>query len=315
MPNAIDHPMVLFADDSTVIFSGKNLQSYEADINKTLKTIIEWLTKNNLNINLSKTKLMTFQQRTNYVPNLTIAHKGQKIEDADITKFLGLNVDNKLTWKYQIDSICKKLNQFSYALYNLRKKVNLPAVLTSYHAFVTSTLRYGIIFWGNSTDRELVFRAQKRCLRSLCGISPLESCKPHFQKLKILTLPSLYIYEMCVFVKCNSHLFLNFKSTRLRHKIKNPLIPKTTLFQKNVVGMAPKIFNKLPKCINSIDQLNKFKIALKNVLAHRCYYTINEFINDNDFDMHAQQFVSRKAPHSETDHNPVTSCNLCWTNK
>lgn len=79
MPDTIDHPMVLFADDSTVIFSRKNLKSYEADINKTLNTIIEWLTKNNLKINLNKTKLMTFQQRTNYVPNLTIAYKGQKI--------------------------------------------------------------------------------------------------------------------------------------------------------------------------------------------------------------------------------------------
>jgi hypothetical protein len=301
MPNIIDHPMVLFADDSTIIFSGKNLLSYEDDINKTLNTIIKWLTKNNLKINLSKTKLMTFQQRTNYVPNLTIAYKGLKIENTDITKFLGLNVDDKLTWKYQIDSISKKLNQFSYALYNLRKKVNPAAVLTAYHAFVTSTLRYGIIFWGNSTDREIAFRAQKRCLRSLCGISSLESCKPHFHRLKILTLASLYIYEMCVFVKCNSHLYLNFKSTRLQHKIKNPMIPKTMLFQKNVVGMAPKIFNKLPKCLISIDQLHIFKKTLKNVLAHTSYYTINEYINDSDFDMHAQQFVSRKAPHSETD--------------
>jgi hypothetical protein len=282
MPNSIDYPMVLFADDSTVIFSGENLESYEADINRTLNSIINWLTANSLKINLTKTKHMTFQQRTNYSPNTTVAYNGHKIDSTNITKFLGLNVDDKLTWKHQIDSICKKLNKFSYALYNLRKRANQSAVLTAYHAFVTSTLRYGIIFWGNSTDREIVFRAQKKCLRSVFGISSLESCKPYFQKHKILTLPCLYIYEICAFVKLNPHLFVSFKSKRLRNKILNLMIPKTRLYQKNVVGMAPKIYNKLPKCIAEIDHVNKFKTTLKDFLSRKCYYSIKDFLDDKE---------------------------------
>lgn len=279
MPKIIDHPMILFADDSTVIISGENVGSYETEINRTLSIIIEWLTRNNLKINLDKTKLMTFRQRTD-PPSLRVAFNGHKIDETDITKFLGLKVDNKLTWKHQIDSMCTKLNQFSYALYNLRKRVSWSAVLTAYHAFVTSTLRYGIIFWGNSTDREIIFRAQKRCVRSVCGAAPLESCKPYFKHLNILTLPSLYIYEMSVFVKQNSHLYHSFNSTRLRHRILHHVVPNTALYQKNVLGMAPKIYNKLPLRIKSVQELNTFKTLLKKLLVDKCYYTVNEFLED-----------------------------------
>jgi hypothetical protein len=92
LPKTTIHPMVLFADDSTVIFSGHNLSTYESDINNTLITIIEWLTNNNLKINLDKTNVMTFQQRTQRT-NLNIAYNGHKINETDITKFLGLDVE------------------------------------------------------------------------------------------------------------------------------------------------------------------------------------------------------------------------------
>lgn len=193
-------------------------------------------------------------------------------------KFLGLNLDNKLTWKNQIDIVCNKLNRFSYALYNLKKIVNRSSALTAYHAYVTSTLRYGIIFWGNSTDRDLVFIAQKKCLRSVCGLKQTDSCKPYFIELKILTLPCLYIFEVVMYTKKNINQFLSFRSTRQRHKLDTKRF-NTALLTKSVFGMAPKLYNKIPEDIRKAE-MPHFKNLLFNFLVKNAFYSVREFMNN-----------------------------------
>ena len=68
MPRETHHPMVLFADDSTVVFSANNNtnMTFEREINDCLQVLIKWMNANNLKINFDKTKMMTFEQRTNY---------------------------------------------------------------------------------------------------------------------------------------------------------------------------------------------------------------------------------------------------------
>jgi hypothetical protein len=276
-----EHSMILFADDSTIIFTGNDTQTLQNEINKAVDTVITWLNMNNLCINLNKTKIMKFKQRVDRIPNLVVTYKNHQIDESDLTKFLGLSIDNKLTFKDQIDIICKKLNKFSYALYNLRKIVGQPAVLTAYHAYVTSTLRYGVMFWGNSTDREMAFKAQKRCLRSVCKIPSTESCKTHFVRLSILTLPCLYIFETAVYVKNNMNQFSVFNSARRCHKIYTRST-KTAFLAKSIFGMAPKIYNKLPKNLSKLEDLVEFKKSLFTLLIKKAYYSLNEYLTDCD---------------------------------
>lgn len=277
LPKAIDHPIVLFADDSTVVLTGDDPLTCKVNINNALESIINWLNLNNLCINLEKTKIMNFYQRNNSMGNISVTYNNHIIEETDNTKFLGLSLDNKLTWKSQVDTICNKLNRFSYALYNLSKKVSRAAVLTAYHAYVTSTLRYGIMFWGNSTDRELVFKAQKKCLRSVCSLKPTESCKSYFIELKILTFPCLYIFEMAMYVKSNLNQFSVFNSVRQRHKIGNNQ-SKTALRAKSAFGMAPKVYNKLPDFIRQSD-MQEFKKKLLHFLTYNAFYSVNEYLD------------------------------------
>lgn len=280
LPKSVSHPMVLFADDSTLIAECQNPNNYETEINNSLRTIIDWLEHNNLVINLSKTHIMTFTNNYNKIhKKLDIQYNDEKINEVNETKFLGLNIDAHLTWKPQIEQICKKVSQFSYALYMLAKIASLSALLAVYHAFVASTLRYGIIFWGNSTHKEMAFKAQKRCIRAICKLKQTDSCVPHFKKYNVLTLPSLYIFETAVFVRSNLNLFNKLKSKR-DTKLCAP-VRSTTLFSKSIFGMAPKIYNKLPKCIRNIDNTHLYKLTLRKLLIGKCYYSLQEFLDDN----------------------------------
>lgn len=284
LQKTIQHKMVLFANDSTAIIECNDINNYENDINESLTKIINWLNDNNLKINLSKTNIMQYHQRREN-NNINISFKDNKIQEVDNAKFLGITIDNKMTWNTQTDIICKRLSKAAYALFQLSKKVNIETLLTAYHGLVASVLRYGIIFWGQSANREIVFRMQKRCVRSMCGLKTTDSCIPHFKKLKILTLPAMFIMETALFVKKYPHLFVRLSEVRrnpLRTQYLNKLCNvkcKTSLMRKSFFGNAPKIYNKIPNVIKNMP-LTKFKKALYKLLIDKCYYTLDEFLND-----------------------------------
>jgi hypothetical protein len=141
--------MIMFADDSTLIFNNNNEpDSIESDINENIESVINWLENNNLLINLHKTLIMNFQQRKNFKLTADIKYENKIIHETNDIKFFGLYIENTLKWNKQIDVVCCKLNQYSYALHMLSKVAKRSTVLTAYHGLVASTLRYGIIFWG-----------------------------------------------------------------------------------------------------------------------------------------------------------------------
>lgn len=169
--------------------------------------------------------------------------------------------------------------------FSFQKKVNIETLVTAYHGVVGSVLRYGVIFWGQSTNSEMVFRMQKRCIRSMCGLQVTDSCVPYFKSLKILTLPSLYILETALFVKMNPNLFPKFSAVKknpIRSQHANQLCNlkcKTALMSKSFFGLAPKIYNKLPDGIKDMP-IVKFKTALQKFLTEKCYYRLDEFLNE-----------------------------------
>lgn len=201
LPKVTRHPMTLFADDSTVVIESENksMSLYENEINDTISSIINWMTNNNLKINLSKTKIMWFSQRK-ATPQLNINYKGTPLSTTEKAKFLGVTIDTKLNWKAHSEELNKRLSTSSYVLWKLSYVVNSDALVTAYHGIVGSVLRFGILFWGNSTNKQMLFKSQKRCIRAMFGLDIRDSCKPYFIKHKILTLPSLFIYETAIFL-------------------------------------------------------------------------------------------------------------------
>lgn len=287
MPRQINQCMVLFADDSTAIVKCQNKLNYESDINNTLQSIINWLDRNNLVINIQKTKVMHFHQRL-VAEDYDIKYEGQKVDSTNITKFLGILIDNKLTWRPHSEDICKRLGKAAYLLYNLSKKVNNRTVLEAYHGLVVSVLRFGVVFWGNCTERESIFKAQKRCIRSMTSLKNTDSCVPVFKSLKLLTFPSLYIIEVAIFVKTNMHLFTLMDDIRtrpglVRSQYKNRMFTgtyKTALLKKSLLTMGPVIYNKIPQAYKELT-LGLFKKRLTSLLIDKCYYSIQDFLNDD----------------------------------
>lgn len=281
LPSITQYRCTLFADDISIIINKIPNTNYEDEINNTIINIIKWLNYNNLCVNLSKTKYIQFYNKNGRKQSLFVRHDDEPIEECTTVKFLGIYIDANLTWKGHVTEVCKKINRFTYALYRLTKLSNQDTALVAYHGYVCSTLRYGLVLWGNSVDVNRAFLIQKRCIRAICGVGPMVSCRPLFKKLKLLTLPAMYIFDICIFTKTNieefkmKHEICNF-STRYPNRLVAPSC-STTCYQKNCYYMSIKIFNKIPDSIKNLP-INKFKTALFKLLCEECFYSIDEFL-------------------------------------
>ena len=119
----------------------------------------------------------------------------------------------------------------------------------------------------------------------MTGSQPETSCKPLFQSLKILTIPSQYILSLMKFLLQHQEMFtsnievhnINTKNKLKLHKPINNL----TLYQKGVYYMCIRIFNKLPEYIANIVGNKKIFIStLSQYFVSRSFYSIEEFLND-----------------------------------
>jgi hypothetical protein len=75
------------------------------------------------------------------------------------TKFLGLIIDDNLSWKQHVYYIINKLTSACFAIRNIRSlvTVTLDTLRSIYFAHVHSIMGYGIMFWGGSTNVQKVF--------------------------------------------------------------------------------------------------------------------------------------------------------------
>lgn len=282
LPCVTKHQCNLFADDISVVIPKESNSNYNDDINNTINNISEWLKANNLKINVNKTKYIRFYNRKPKNNKLTLLINNESIMECDETEFLGIVIDSQCSWKKHINKVCTKINRFVYALWRLKTQINQKAALTAYHGYVASNLKFGLLIWGNSTDLNKAFISQKQCIRAICDVPPLTSCKQLFPKLNLLTLPSLYILECCTFVKNHPYLFIqadDHSNRSVRHRGKL-ILPKmrTHQYNKNCYPSCIIIYNKLPHSLTELN-INIFKRKLFNWLKIKCFYSVKEYLN------------------------------------
>jgi len=134
-----------------------------------------------------------------------------------------------------------------------------------YYSYFHSIISYSVIYWGHTAPSTRVFRLQKRIIRIMTGSN---SCRKLFTSLKILLLPSLYIFFLLRFVIKNKYLFSTNSKTHnygtWQHLDFHYPSANLKKFQTGVHYMSVKIYNSLPIYIkNEINSTKKFESFLK----------------------------------------------------
>lgn len=113
--------LVLFADDTNIFGSGENLKEVLDEVTKEMSKLKIWIDRNKLSLTLNKTKIMLFgNHRINEQVQIQI--DGVQIERVHENKFLGVIIDEKISWKPHIIHIQTKLSR-SISVLNKAKQV------------------------------------------------------------------------------------------------------------------------------------------------------------------------------------------------
>jgi hypothetical protein len=274
---------LFFADGTSIFIAGNNANVVQRKINETINKLTEWFERNRLIINKEKTIAISFHQPQ----KVQLEYPSIKLYDTVInytehSKFLGVWLDKNLRWSTHTQKLANKLCKICFGIRVIRRVSGLETVRTLYYAYFQFLLLYGLIFWGNSANAKLIFRLQKRAIRAMIQIPKTTSCKQYFKSLHILPLPCLYIYEILVYIKSNSNVFITnsgVHSHNTRRKEDLFIVPcNMSLCKNNFNNIGLRLLNHLPQYMKEIPALNKFKNTLKTFLLEHCFYSIDEFL-------------------------------------
>ena len=141
---------LMYADDTTIYF---NLEEFdhlnkEGDINGELEKVNTWLKLNKLSLNAQKTKLMVFHRKQKHVDEINVQINGTKIERVESFNFLGIMLNENLTWKSHIEMVGKKISKVTGILYRLKNIFPENVLFVLYNSLIVSYINYGLLLWG-----------------------------------------------------------------------------------------------------------------------------------------------------------------------
>ena len=161
--------MVLYADDANIIITGANMDEIQVKVSELASNLLNWVQCNGLALNLKKTYYMVFTNRR-INTDIELRINNIVIKRVTETRFLGVLIDEKLTWKSHISAMRAKMSRYVGIMYKLKGILPLKVRLQIYHSFVQSHLNYCSLVWGFSAKAniEKLFSSQKKGYAQLC---------------------------------------------------------------------------------------------------------------------------------------------------
>ncbi len=124
--------IVKFSDDTAILsllYENTDLSVYFSEVSR----FVEWCDLNNLILNTKKTEEMIFDPRSIGDHTPVFIHE-TSIKQVSSYKYLGIHMDDKLSWGIHVDAICSRVLQRLYFLRRLR----IFGVEQKNHVFILS---------------------------------------------------------------------------------------------------------------------------------------------------------------------------------
>ena len=176
---------------------------------------------------------------TNYIPLLKIGNT--VIERVHEFNFLGLIIEETLSWKPHVDYIANKVSKHIGVLNRLKHYLPPYILRTIYFSLINSSLNYSLLAWGFNCVR--LKKLQKKAIRIITNSRYNAHTEPLMKNLQILKLEDMFRLNILkwYYKYCNKKLpvfFLNFKIQKLsdihhHNTRKNFIIPHNNLRLKS----------------------------------------------------------------------------------
>ena len=259
---------ILFADDTTVSSSGYIFSDLCSTVNDELESVHRWSVSNRLSLNSDKTAALIFTNRRNdEIANDCLVVNGTNINVLECVKFLGVHLDNRLTFKNHINAVCGKLSKVVGILYKLKECLSPKSLINMYYNLFYPYLTYGNVLWGGTygTHLNTIEMLQKRAIRIITGSEYLSHTEPLFLQTSILKFEDLHKYLLLLYYfkhKCD------FQPSNVNYSTRyggEPILyaHRLTLTEHSVLYSAARLWRSLSEDLKNINSYAVFKKKLK----------------------------------------------------
>ena len=253
------------------------MDNLAASVNEELKNLSMWFMANRLSLNVKKTSYMVFGRKGKNC-NFKLSINGTNIDRVELTKFLGVHIDENLTWKKHTSEMSSKISKSIGIINKVKSVLSYKLLKMLYFSMIHPYLNYCVIIWGNAsliTLKKLTL-LQKRAVRLITGSKYLDHTQMLFKKCQILKLSDLYNFHVNQFVYlslnnllpkcCSYHIAphqINHNYTFRRELSVVSLPYKCCIRERYIAIIGPKLWNAIPQVIQLSSNLFIFRKALK----------------------------------------------------
>ena len=285
MPQAVNSKLLLYADDSCILYQHKNIKDIEDHLNKDFENLCDWFVDNKLSIHFGeeKTKSILFgnKYRIKKENKLNISYKNIEIKQYSKVCYLGCILDETLSGESMALKVISKINAKLKFLYRKKTFLTTPLKRLLCNALIQPHFDYACLAWQGNLNQRLKKKLQvmqNKCIRYCLNLGPMSHIGlKDFLQIDWLSTKDRFLQCLCStsfnYFKGSSPSFMaeifeeahqSNIGTRFSHlKLIQPK-RKTNMGQNTLSFLGPQQWNKLPNDLKRQNTLNTFKHKLKD---------------------------------------------------
>ena len=279
---SLDLYFILFADDTNLVYSNASPEALMEIVNQDLTKINNWFNANKLTLNTDKTNFIIFKSHRKIKPvSWELLLNGSPIEQVDSTKFLGVIIDQHLTWKAHIDHIALKIAKNIGILKRIAYLIPEDIKKSLYYTLIYPYLSYCNFIWASNYPSRLhkLIILQNKAIKIVAGVEARASTYPIFTTLKLLNINQIRSHQIAdLFHRFENGVlpmsFANyFSKTSDTHNYNTrgascyrPIKTRTNLRSFSIKSTGPQVWNSIPPHIQKEKNRHHFKQLMKEYL-------------------------------------------------
>lgn len=292
----IDHGKIIaYADDTVLLFSAESIEEVYAYAQQGFNIVNSWLQHHLLTLNSDKTNYIKFSMRKSNLaptnPKLYVHKCNDSINNqcqcpgialTNKTKYLGIIIDESLSFKYHIEALCTRVRKLIFVFKKLRTIADSHIIKQVYLALCQSVLTYCISTWGGSAKTTLLNleRAQRAILK-VSTFRPFQfPTNLLYKKCEVLTVRQLFILNTVL----KQHAGIPYNSDHASKRRKYIVCPKNIkhrhAFSSRFFNfLGPLLYNRLNARLD-LYPLNymRCKSRLREALQNMSYHDTEELL-------------------------------------
>ena len=285
MPQAVNSDLLLYADDTCLIYTGKDINTIEEQLNTDFSSLCDWFVDNKLSVHFGeeKTKSILFgtKRQLKNQRDLDLRYGDLKIKQHSKVTYLGCILDNDLSGESMAAKVLRLVNNRLKFLYRKQKFLTLSLRRLLCNALIQPHYDYACSAWYPSLNKRLskkIQTSQNKCIR-YC-LNPDNRAHVGIDEfIKINWLPTKERVAQCICV--NIFKFFNKMSPQYMSEIFHPSHSRyntrmATLKldlpfrqscpgQKTISYLGPNIWNNLAAETKLRRSVNSFKHDIKKL--------------------------------------------------